>query len=31
MSTVMTPDVNYWSEDNSKACVDLGIDAHIAT
>jgi hypothetical protein len=28
---VMTMDAGFWSEDNAKACVDQGIDAHIAT
>jgi len=28
---VMTLDAGYWSEDNAKACSDLGIDAYIAT
>jgi hypothetical protein len=24
-------DAGYWSEDNSKACEDRGVDSHIAT
>jgi len=28
---VMTMDAGYWSEDNTKACADQGIDAYIAT